>query len=86
VEGGEDGSANALRVRDASGATRLTLSRCARFDLAPGDVVAIATGGGGGWGDPAERDPAEVARDVADGLLSPGEAERAYGRRGEDGR
>jgi N-methylhydantoinase B len=85
VDGGRDGSLNALRIREPSGATRLTLSRCARFDLSPGDVVAIATGGGGGWGDPAGRDAAAVARDVEDGLLSPEDADRLYGS-GEGGR
>jgi len=30
-------------------------------------------------GDPAQRDPALVARDVADGLVSPAEAKARYG-------
>jgi N-methylhydantoinase B len=34
--------------------------------------------GGGGMGNPAERDPALVARDVRDGLVSAGSAERDY--------
>lgn len=35
--------------------------------------------GGGGWGDPLERDPASVARDVRDGYVSVAGAERDYG-------
>jgi N-methylhydantoinase B len=31
-------------------------------------VIHVLSGGGGGWGDPARRDPADHARDVAEGL------------------
>jgi N-methylhydantoinase B len=37
--------------------------------LMKGDVVTIRTGGGGGYGDAAERDPALIARDRADGFV-----------------
>jgi N-methylhydantoinase B len=36
--------------------------------------------GGGGYGDPRERDAALVERDVADGLVSEAAARRLYGR------
>ena len=29
----------------------------------PGDVISMADSGGGGYGDPAERDPALIERD-----------------------
>ena len=32
--------------------------------VAAGEVIRIRTTGGGGWGDPLERDPALVVRDV----------------------
>jgi N-methylhydantoinase B len=51
--------------------------------LARGDVLLAMTGGGGGYGDPADRDPADVRRDVADGLLSPGRAREVYGSAAE---
>ena len=35
--------------------------------------------GGGGYGDPAERDPAAVAADVLDGLITVEDARRDYG-------
>jgi N-methylhydantoinase B len=44
-----------------------------------GDVVRIATGGGGGWGHPFDRDPALVLRDVRAGFVSPASAEQDYG-------
>ena len=47
--------------------------------LREGDVVRIESAGGGGFGDPRERDPERVLRDVVEGLVSPTEAARAYG-------
>lgn len=44
-----------------------------------GSRAALRTSGGGGWGDPFERDPAAVLRDVAEGLVSEEAAEREYG-------
>ena len=45
----------------------------------PGTVWRTRSDGGGGWGDPLQRDPAAVARDVRDGYVSPAGAERDYG-------
>jgi N-methylhydantoinase B len=47
--------------------------------LLPGDVVEATFGGGGGYGDPLEREPERVARDVAQGYVSASAAERVYG-------
>lgn len=44
-----------------------------------GEVIRIRTTGGGGWGDPLDRPPAEVARDVLQGKVSREGAERDYG-------
>ncbi|MGE0714135.1 MAG: hydantoinase B/oxoprolinase family protein [Alphaproteobacteria bacterium] len=49
------------------------------FPLVKGDVVVCRSAGGGGYGDPLDRPPADVARDVALGLVSAGEAGAAYG-------
>ena len=46
--------------------------------LRAGDIVRIESAGGGGFGDPCEREPDLVLRDVLEGLVSPGEAARAY--------
>jgi len=43
-----------------------------------GDFIRLETPGGGGFGDPAERDPEHVALDVANGLSSRKAAERDY--------
>jgi N-methylhydantoinase B/oxoprolinase/acetone carboxylase alpha subunit len=44
-----------------------------------GDVLAVTQGGGGGYGDPLERDPHLVAADVVDGYVSPEHARTDYG-------
>ncbi|WP_298957320.1 hydantoinase B/oxoprolinase family protein [uncultured Methylobacterium sp.] len=40
------------------------------LDLRPGDVVTIAVGGGGGYGDPAARPSERIRRDEEDGIIS----------------
>ena len=77
AQGGSDGSLNGIAV--TRGEEMLHLARTPRFPLRRGDRVAIRTGGGGGWGDPLERDPAAVAGDVCDGLISVAQARDAYG-------
>src|SRR5438105_11281888 len=49
-----------------------------RQTVAGGDFIRLELPGGGGFGDPATRDPDQVAADVADGLISPETAERDY--------
>jgi N-methylhydantoinase B len=44
-----------------------------------GEVVRIRTTGGGGWGDPLDRDPQAVLLDVVQGKVSRAAAERDYG-------
>jgi N-methylhydantoinase B len=44
-----------------------------------GTSAITRTGGGGGWGNPLERDPAAVRWDVIEELVSPAAAERDYG-------
>jgi N-methylhydantoinase B len=42
-------------------------------------VFKVRSSGGGGWGDPRRRDPAAVARDVLDGVVSVAAAREIYG-------
>jgi len=48
-------------------------------DIHSGDVFSRPTAGGGGLGDPLERDPAAVVRDVEDDYVSLERAETDYG-------
>ncbi len=47
--------------------------------LTADDVLLFYAPGGGGYGDPLERDPARVAEDVANGWVTPERAEQNYG-------
>ncbi|MFW5948923.1 MAG: hydantoinase B/oxoprolinase family protein [Halolamina sp.] len=48
-------------------------------DLEPGSVVSIRTPGAGGYGDPEDRNPAALARDLRLGKLSAEAARERYG-------
>jgi N-methylhydantoinase B len=47
--------------------------------LRKGEIVEIVTPGAGGYGPPAERDPAVVHRDVAEGRIDRDTADIIYG-------
>ena len=48
-------------------------------EVKDGDVIRIDLPGGGGYGDPLEREPCKVLEDVLNGYLSAEAAEREYG-------
>ena len=56
-------------------------SKYAAITIRPGDRVQLIAPGGGGWGDPAERDRAAIAEDVREGYVSAECAARDYGFR-----
>jgi N-methylhydantoinase B len=57
-----------------------------RQTVPPRDSIRLELPGGGGFGDPRERDADQVAADVADGLITRAAAERDYGvANGADG-
>ena len=51
----------------------------ARMQLEAGTIFRVNGPGGGGYGDPAKRDPAAVANDIAEGYISAESARRDYG-------
>ena len=73
-DGGQDGAAGWVGL--ANGAPLKPKG----FQVIPaGEHLLLLLPGGGGRGDPKDRDPVLVARDVADGLVSPGAAARDFG-------
>ncbi len=54
-------------------------ARYAAWPATAGTSLRFQTGGGGGWGDPLERDPEHVKRDVRDEYVSIAGAARDYG-------
>ncbi|HZR93217.1 MAG TPA: hydantoinase B/oxoprolinase family protein [Gaiellaceae bacterium] len=66
-------------VVNPGSAGELHLLKANAHPLAPGSVVELRTGGGGGFGNPLERDPERVRADVRDGYVSLEAAARDYG-------
>ena len=58
---------------------RVKLSSKFSRQVARGDVFDHRMAGGGGWGDPLDREPARVAADIAAGLVSQDLARARYG-------
>jgi N-methylhydantoinase B len=61
------------------GETEFTPMRGAHVNVPVGAEAIVRTGGGGGWGNPLERAPESVRRDVIEELISPEVALRDYG-------
>lgn len=73
---GHDGAPGWVGLDDPNG----TPLRTKGFQIIPkGRHLVLKLPGGGGMGDPKQRDPALVRRDVADGLVSPEAARAIYG-------
>ena len=58
---------------------RVLTGLCDDEPIAAGEIVRIETTGGGGWGDPLDRDPELVALDVLQGKVSEDAARDEYG-------
>ena len=81
VCGGAAGAPNRFRVRrdgDVIEPSPLP-GKVGGFPLRVDDVVLIETSGGGGFGDPLEREPDRVVADLAEGYVSAGAGETTYG-------
>ncbi len=79
IAGGKDGAPNQLRLNVGGPREHEVESTAFYVDHAPGERYAYRYGGGGGWGDPLERDPQQVLEDVLDEYVSVEGARRDYG-------
>lgn len=78
--GGADGTVNKVRViRGGEVHVPPHLSKEQDIPLSPGDIVHVRTPGGGGYGDPLQRDPEAVAEDVRLGRYTEAAAREAFG-------
>ena len=82
--GGADGSVNKVLVLHADGRRHLPphLSKAQDIEFAAGDVVAVSTPGGGGFGAPARRDPRLIEQDVGRGYYTAEDAALRFGGEG----
>lgn len=78
VNGGEPGQRSRKELIRADGSREILPSKCDRVQVKKGDLIVFDTWGGGGWGDPLQRDPAKVLVDIERGLVSV-EGARRYG-------
>ena len=79
IAGGRNGSVNLLTLRHDTPRAEV-IPHIANFvPLEAGDRFEYLYGGGGGWGDPLDRDPQLVCDDVLDEYVSRQAAEREYG-------
>ncbi len=69
TEGGGDGAPGAHVFVQRGGATR-DLPAKTTVAMEPGDAIIVRTAGGGGYGAPAQREPAARERDARDGIAS----------------
>jgi N-methylhydantoinase B len=78
VNGGLPGGRGTKVLERTDGTQELLPSKCDRVAVKEGDILYFNTWGGGGAGDPFEREPARVAQDVQRGLVTVDGARR-YG-------
>jgi N-methylhydantoinase B len=71
--GGEDGKKARFLINGEPG------NPYGLTQVGPGDIVTMDAAGGGGFGDPLEREPELVENDVADGYVSIERAREDYG-------
>jgi N-methylhydantoinase B len=79
LRGGRAAAANDSYLERADGTIVMLPGKFDHLPVAPGDMFVMRTGGGGGWGNPAERDPELVRRDVERNLLTAEQARDLYG-------
>ncbi|MFN8034689.1 MAG: hydantoinase B/oxoprolinase family protein [Acidimicrobiia bacterium] len=79
IAGGRSGEPNALVIRYGSDDPFTVRHTADWVPIAAGERIMYDYGGGGGWGDPLDRDPQAVLDDVLDEYVSIEGAARDYG-------
>lgn len=78
VNGGKPG-ARATKILEKPDGTRIIVGNKAEdLKVEADDMLHFITWGGGGWGDPLERDPALIVKEIAQGLVT-AEGAKDYG-------
>jgi N-methylhydantoinase B len=77
IAGGRPGKPNQIVLNP--GTEREVVQGGSYNRLEAGEVLVNSTGGGGGYGNPFDRDPLKVAQDVRNGFVSIEAAAREYG-------
>ena len=78
VNGGHPGKRARKILEKADGTTQIVGNKIEDVPVEEGDMLHFITWGGGGWGDPLERDPDLVGLEIRQGLVTP-EGAKDYG-------
>jgi N-methylhydantoinase B len=78
VNGGRPGARARKILEKPDGTQRIVGNKVEDLEIEADDVLHFITWGGGGWGDPFERNPALAVKEIEQGLLTV-EGARAYG-------
>ena len=78
VNGGQPGARSWKQIERANGDKAMLPAKADNIRVKKDDLLHYVTWGGGGWGDPLQRDPALVVQDVNFGLVT-AEATKNYG-------
>jgi N-methylhydantoinase B len=78
LNGGKPGARSRFVIRLGTGQEHETAAS-GRYEMKAGERFLIQTAGGGGFGDPHQRDRNAIAADVAEGLVTRDGAIRDYG-------
>jgi N-methylhydantoinase B len=70
ILGGEDGLPHRYTLYSKGQPPRPIKTKETGITIRPGDVLILESGGGGGWGNPADRDPEAIAADHGDGFVT----------------
>lgn len=70
VNGGEPGARARKVLVKADGREIVVGNKLEDYPVEAGDKLHFITWGGGGWGDPLDRDPAIVAKEIVQGLVT----------------
>lgn len=81
AQGGTDGGPQWAKLVTAEGEETALPQKITNVKVKPGDHIIVCNAGGGGFGDPKERDPELVRRDLEDGFISKEKAEKVYNYR-----
>jgi N-methylhydantoinase B len=79
VNGGQPGMRSSKYIIRADGTKEMLGAKVDNIEVKPDDVLYYITWGGGGWGNPLERDADYVALEVKRGLVTREGAENNYG-------
>lgn len=78
IDGGREGAGPVVPIDlpDGTAWDGLKFSEC---PVPAGSVITVRTGGGGGWGNPDDRDPAAIERDLSEAFVTPDGVRSDYG-------